>query len=138
MTPEDEAFNEIEKRSKVKQDILMHPSKEAMLAAEVAVLTEMVRAQAKRIAELEKQNGVPVGVGGWLTTTSKQEQGEPVACSMCNEWEKVCDQHLRHIAKLKKKRTWVGLTDEERNEIALEVPMDAVGITEAKLKEKNT
>jgi hypothetical protein len=53
MTEEDEAFNEIEKRSKVKQDILMHPSKEAMLTAEVVVLTEMVRAQAKRIAELE-------------------------------------------------------------------------------------
>jgi hypothetical protein len=34
-------------------------------------------------------------------------------------------------------RTWVGLTDEERKEIALEVPMDAVCITEAKLKEKN-
>jgi hypothetical protein len=53
MTEEDEAFNDIERRSKVKQDILMHPSKEAMLTAEVAVLTEMVRAQAKRIAELE-------------------------------------------------------------------------------------
>ena len=35
-------------------------------------------------------------------------------------------------------RTWVGLTDEERQDIALEVPMDAVLITEAKLKEKNT
>ena len=34
-------------------------------------------------------------------------------------------------------RTWVGLTDEEREEIALEVPIDAVSITEAKLKEKN-
>ena len=36
------------------------------------------------------------------------------------------------------KKPWVGLTDEERKEIALEVPMDAVCITEAKLKEKNT
>ena len=34
-------------------------------------------------------------------------------------------------------RTWVGLTDEERQDIALEVPIDAVFITEAKLKEKN-
>ena len=34
-------------------------------------------------------------------------------------------------------RTWVRLTDEEREEIALEVPIDAVSITEAKLKEKN-
>ena len=35
------------------------------------------------------------------------------------------------------KREWVGLIDEEIQEIALEVPMDAVRITEAKLKEKN-
>ena len=35
-------------------------------------------------------------------------------------------------------RTWVGLTDEERQDIALEVPIDAVFITEAKLKDKNT
>jgi hypothetical protein len=41
-----------------------------------------------------------------------------------------CDQ-------CKKERTWVGLTDEEREEIALEVPIDAVFMTEAKLKEKN-
>jgi len=33
---------------------------------------------------------------------------------------------------------WIGLTDEEREEIALEVPMDAVCITEAKLRSKNT
>ena len=36
------------------------------------------------------------------------------------------------------KKPWVGLTDEERQDIALEVPMDAVLIAEAKLKEKNT
>ena len=53
MNEEDEAFNEIERRSRVKQDILMHPSKEAMLAAEVAVLTEMVRVLSDRVAELE-------------------------------------------------------------------------------------
>jgi hypothetical protein len=35
-------------------------------------------------------------------------------------------------------RGWVGLTDEEIQEIALELPIDAVRITEAKLKEKNT
>ena len=36
------------------------------------------------------------------------------------------------------KRPWVGLTDEEREEIALEIPIDAVFMTEAKLKEKNS
>ena len=34
-------------------------------------------------------------------------------------------------------RTWVRLTDEEQQNISLEVPIDAVFITEAKLKEKN-
>ena len=33
--------------------------------------------------------------------------------AQCREWEKVCNQHLRHIKKLKKERTWVGLTDDE-------------------------
>ena len=54
-TPEDEAFNDIERRSKVKQTLIVHKSKEAMLAAEVAMLTEMVRALSDRIAELEKK-----------------------------------------------------------------------------------
>ena len=35
-------------------------------------------------------------------------------------------------------RTWVELTDEEREEISLEIPIDAVSITEAKLRSKNT
>jgi len=53
MTEEDEAFNEIERRSKVKQTLIVHPSKEAMLTAEVAVLTEMVRVLSDKVAELE-------------------------------------------------------------------------------------
>ena len=36
------------------------------------------------------------------------------------------------------KKEWIGLTDEERQDIALEVPIDAVFITEAVLKDKNT
>jgi hypothetical protein len=54
-TPEDEAFNDIERRSKVKQEILQHPSFEAQLKAEVAVLTEMVRVLSTKIAELENK-----------------------------------------------------------------------------------
>lgn len=55
-TSEDKSFNEVERRSKVKQDILMHPSKEAQLRAEVAVLTELVRVLSDRVAELEVKN----------------------------------------------------------------------------------
>ena len=55
-TPEEkEAFNEVERRSKVKQEILSNPSKEAKLIAEVAMLTEMVRSLSNRITELEKK-----------------------------------------------------------------------------------
>lgn len=52
---EEEAFNEIERRSKVKQEILNNPTKEARLIAEVTVLTEMVRVLSDRVAELEKK-----------------------------------------------------------------------------------
>ena len=48
------------------------------------------------------------------------------------------DDKLKQWDEWRQQRTWIGLTDKERNEIALEVSMDAVGITEAKLKEKNT
>ena len=44
----------------------------------------------------------------------------------------------RIIKDLQKKREFVGLTDDERQDIALEVPIDAVFITEAVLKDKNT
>ena len=55
LSPEDEAFNDIERMSKVKQEILRHPSKEAKLIAEVVVLTEMVRVLSARVAELESK-----------------------------------------------------------------------------------
>ena len=44
---------------------------------------------------------------------------------------------LKWIGRFAPERPWVGLTDEEIQEIALELPMDAVRITEAKLKKKN-
>jgi hypothetical protein len=52
---EEEAFNEIERRSKVKQEILNNPTKEAKLMAEVTVLTELVRVLTDRVNELEKK-----------------------------------------------------------------------------------
>jgi hypothetical protein len=50
--------------------------------------------------------------------------------------EKMMSQWL--AANTPPQRQWVGLTDDEKKEIALEVPIDAVRITEAKLKRKNT
>ena len=50
----------------------------------------------------------------------------------------VCCTNYKRCTLGEPKKKWVGLTDEEREEIALELPIDAVRITEAKLKEKNT
>ena len=61
----------------------------------------------------------------------------------CKEWENVCDQHLRHIKKLKKQREWVGLTQQDID-IAFDDTQEGGGFDdfaraiEAKLKEKNT
>jgi hypothetical protein len=54
-TEEDEAFNDIERMSKIKQEIFRNPSKEAQLIAEVAILTEAVRVLAARVKELESK-----------------------------------------------------------------------------------
>jgi predicted nucleic-acid-binding protein len=52
--PQAVTFNDVEKQSAVKQEILRNPSKEAKLFAEVAVLTEMVKVLSARVRELEK------------------------------------------------------------------------------------
>ena len=69
--------------------------------------------------------------------------------AQCKEWEKVCNQHLRLIKKLKKQRPWVGLTDEERKVVRDSVAYNMMVMTvaewtqavqhatEAKIKEKN-
>ena len=55
LSPEDEAFNDIERMSKIKQEILRNPSKEAQLIAEVTVLTELVKVLSAKVSELEKK-----------------------------------------------------------------------------------
>ena len=79
-----------------------------------------------------------------------QPEQEPVAFINVEqrklEWAKYMSWDTPTVVNLPKiplyttpaQRTWVGLTDDERQDIALEVPIDAVSITEAKLKEKNT
>lgn len=54
-TPEEkEVFNAME-QSYVSKEIIRHPSKEAKLIAEVAVLTELVRVLSDRVTELEEK-----------------------------------------------------------------------------------
>ena len=52
-TPEEaEVFSAME-QSSVRKEIIRHPTKEAKLIAEVALLTEVVRLLSKRVDELE-------------------------------------------------------------------------------------
>jgi len=52
-TPEEkEVFNAME-QSYVRKEIIRHPSKEAKLVAEVAILSELVRVLSDRVTELE-------------------------------------------------------------------------------------
>jgi hypothetical protein len=110
-------------------------SKEAMLVAEVTVLTEMVRVLSDKLAI--EQN--------------KQEQGEPVAWTI-DSLEQEIYENTREFVSLNvmelllnrlnttpQQRKWVGLTEEERDEIYLAVELGANGeeLIEAKLKDKN-
>ena len=115
-------------------------SKEAMLTAEVAVLTELVRVLSDKVNELE----------------AKQEQGEPVAYLCENavghkyfRWKKPTSIY-KPIAlyTTPQQRTWVGLTDEEvelywdwedfQTGAGRSTIFEMVRDIEAKLKEKNT
>ena len=53
-TPEEhEAFNQFERQSNVKKEILRNPSKETKLLLEVALLTDLVRELSDRVRQLE-------------------------------------------------------------------------------------
>lgn len=50
---DDELFNDIERLSNVRKEMLRTPHKEARLLAEITVLSEMVRILSARVKELE-------------------------------------------------------------------------------------
>jgi hypothetical protein len=52
-TPEEKEFFSAMEQSSVRKEIIRHPSKEAKLVAEVAILSELVRVLSDRVTELE-------------------------------------------------------------------------------------
>ena len=52
-TPEEKEFFSVMEQSSVRKEAIRHPSKEAKLVAEVAVLSELVRVLSDRVTELE-------------------------------------------------------------------------------------
>ena len=49
-------FNEVERTSKIKQEILNNPSQEAKLRIEIGLLTECVKVMSARLTALENKN----------------------------------------------------------------------------------
>ena len=107
-------------------------SKEAMLTAEVAVLTEMVRVLSAKVEQQEQ--GEPIGTAGELFTNSALERLD-----------------LRPSTKIyttPQQRTWVGLTNDEFDAIyeqhhnqyaeCISVNFGYERDIEAKLREKNS
>jgi hypothetical protein len=107
-------------------------SKEAMLVAEVTVLTEMVRVLSDKLAI--EQN--------------KQEQGEPVAWMDIDEkgttsslryWSEPEKRHEVALYITPPQRTWVGLTEEDFVCVhqLCDTPIQAAEYVNHLLKEKN-
>ena len=67
-----------------------------------------------------------------LAVTKLRQQQESIE-GLTRDYDLLFAEH-----QLLRKKEWVGLSDEEREEISLEIPIDAVSITEAKLRSKNT
>ena len=113
-------------------------SKEAMLTAEVAVLTEMVRVLSAKVEQQEQ--GEPVA---WRLESGKAvwfERTDPEASSALPP-----DVTMTPLYTTPQQRTWVGLTDDELYEIVRAEgkvlkahAWEIVQNLQAKLKEKNT
>jgi hypothetical protein len=115
MTEEDEAFNEIERRSKVKQEILQN-----------------LHDENKRLGLYEQ--GEPAA---WMDIDEKG------AASGLRYWSEPDNRHEVALYTTPPQRTWVGLTDEQVYEIGFDLniggiqTMKVYKAIEAKLKEKN-
>jgi hypothetical protein len=168
MTEEDEAFNEIERRSKAKKDAVESSvnAKEALTklltdsydqgvkdALESA--TQAIKAGKQAIAELESQEPVAwvhnfieggISIGRRPSDLDRHPDRwtalykDPNPCPTCEALARTVMLDQTSHDTHPPQRTWVGLTNEESEHIA-GMPVDAftrVLMTEAKLKEKNT
>jgi hypothetical protein len=104
----------------------------ALLDTTEGVLTQIDNMTCGLVREKPAQpEQEPVAYGTWDTMLGK---GHRMMMVRLDKGQDGCTVPLYITPP---QRTWVGLTDEERQDIALEVPIDAVFITEAKLKELN-
>ena len=125
MTEEDEAFNEIERRSKAKKDAVESSvnAKEAL----TKLLTDSYDQGVKDALESATQAIKELQVAGY-------ERG------FIDGMQKQAQSSVDKAVNAMSQRTWVGLTDEDRYEFAAaQYSWEELLIAaEAKLKEKNT
>jgi hypothetical protein len=125
MNEEDEAFNEIERRSKAKKDAVESSvnAKEAL----TKLLTDSYDQGVKDALESVTQTSNELQVAGY-------ERG------FIDGMQKQAQSSVDKAVNAMSQRTWVGLTDEDRYEFAAaQYSWEELLIAaEAKLKEKNT
>ena len=119
---------------------------EAKLKAEVTVLTEMVRVLSDKVNELEaKQEQGEPNIQSYLEKDNSQpvawmDIDEKGAASGLRYWSEPDNRHEVALYTTPQQRTWVGLTDDEVDEIigSFDYRYDVARSVEAKLKEKNS
>ena len=141
-------FNDAERRSKLRMQVIYEGAKKPNLEIErLREENERLHVENRRLIDRIETIGVPVGVGGFATTTSAQPKLEPVACKECHLKDTVYDllgdlKVTNLKLSIRGKRTLIGLTDEEREQVIN--ANTSTGLwhmakdIEAKLKEKNT
>ena len=123
-------------------------SKEAILIAEVTVLTEMVRVLSDKVAEMEaKQEQGEPNIQSYLEKDNSQpvawmDIDEKGAASGLRYWSEPDNRHEVALYTTPQQRPWVGLTEDERKEVwwscEQHTPTTFAQAIEAKLKEKNS
>ena len=128
----------------------MTTHKEAMKLALEALKTLVDRFDYEQFTSVCELDDAKDAITTLEEALSKQEQGEtnwkiianlePLLDAKNQSWEKAEKMLIDILATAPQQRTWVGLTEEERDEIYLAVELGANGeeLIEAKLKEKNT
>ena len=150
-TYEDEEFERIERENRNQVAFKATPSREQLMA-EVTVLTELVRVLNDRVNELEREQAMrevqrlgqeieqePVA---WMYVCDGAD-GLPVLVHTQKDWARASWWHEIPLYTAPPQRTWVGLTDEEIEQLHTAWVLGGgfrqlCNAIEAKLKEKNT
>jgi len=147
MTPEDEAFNEIERQAKQRKEAVLQAIAEAEKQEPVAWMYVCDGDEAHPVLVHTQKDWTKTSwwheVPLYTTPQPKQEQSEPVGW-IDSKGNMICtkiNESCKPLYTTPPKREWVGLTKEDIDYLGIHTtdthPEDFIRYVEAKLKEKN-